>query len=396
LRQDYQNKELLILNDTPGQILECPSPGVKVINVPDRFPDLGAKIAYLIERARGDVFCRWDDDDISLPWRLRLSLWRLGARPYWRPTNYWFDDGRLCIPGTAGYCHSAGMFRRDVLRLIGGYPTNYAMEDAEDALFNVRAAKHGLDFAEDLSPDEHFYIYRWNTGSNHVSGSGCIGQAWRSRGAEQIQHGTFVIHPRWKRNYIDDVRRAASRAASTHLPASWETVPGHFDFERLYLSVLCQLPTDATVVEVGCWLGRSVIFLAQAAQQAGKRVRIYAVDNARGIAGQRLCLDDLHKNLESCGVAADVKLLVMDSADAADLFPDGSVDFVFIDAAHDYHNVRTDLQTWWPKVRPGGLLAGHDYTENHPEVLQAVDCFLHAAPYGCRSVLSSSCWQVWR
>ncbi len=49
------------------------------------------------------------------------------------------------------------------------------------------------------------------------------------------------------------------------------------------------------------------------------------------------------------------------SVQAAADFPDGHFDFVYIDAAHDFKSVMTDLTCWWPKVRPGGVLAGHDY-----------------------------------
>lgn len=40
--------------------------------------------------------------------------------------------------------------------------------------------------------------------------------------------------------------------------------------------------------------------------------------------------------------------------------PDGSLDFVFIDASHDTESVRADITAWRPKVRSGGALTGHD------------------------------------
>lgn len=51
------------------------------------------------------------------------------------------------------------------------------------------------------------------------------------------------------------------------------------------------------------------------------------------------------------------------SENAARLIPDGSLDWVYIDANHDFANVTRDLETWTPKVKAGGLIAGHDYLD---------------------------------
>jgi len=51
------------------------------------------------------------------------------------------------------------------------------------------------------------------------------------------------------------------------------------------------------------------------------------------------------------------------SAEAAPSFADGSLDFVYIDAQHHYEAVCEDLALWFPKLRPGGLFAGHDYLD---------------------------------
>jgi hypothetical protein len=51
----------------------------------------------------------------------------------------------------------------------------------------------------------------------------------------------------------------------------------------------------------------------------------------------------------------------MTSLKGANFFPDQSLDSVFIDAAHDYENVKADILAWLPKVKKGGLIGGHDY-----------------------------------
>lgn len=70
--------------------------------------------------------------------------------------------------------------------------------------------------------------------------------------------------------------------------------------------------------------------------------------------------------------------LKMLSLDAAQMFYDESLDVVYIDADHSYANVCDNLAEWWPKVRPGGLFAGHDYCDLHPGVVLAVNEFAAA------------------
>ena len=64
------------------------------------------------------------------------------------------------------------------------------------------------------------------------------------------------------------------------------------------------------------------------------------------------------------------------SEDAAELVPDGVLDFVFIDAQHDYASVKRDIQLWLPKVKKGGMISGHDYNPDPNRnygVIEAVD-----------------------
>ncbi len=54
-------------------------------------------------------------------------------------------------------------------------------------------------------------------------------------------------------------------------------------------------------------------------------------------------------------------MLRMKGEYASELFEDESLDFVYIDANHTYQGVKDDIKLWFPKVKKGGLLLGHDY-----------------------------------
>jgi hypothetical protein len=51
-----------------------------------------------------------------------------------------------------------------------------------------------------------------------------------------------------------------------------------------------------------------------------------------------------------------------------------SLDFVYIDANHDYEHCKQDIAAWYPLVKIGGYLAGHDY-DNDKGVVKAVNEF---------------------
>ena len=68
-----------------------------------------------------------------------------------------------------------------------------------------------------------------------------------------------------------------------------------------------------------------------------------------------------------------LRILRLNSLEAAKLFPDNYFDLVFIDADHRYDAVSADIKAWFPLVRIGGILSGHDYKSTHPGVIKAVD-----------------------
>lgn len=86
--------------------------------------------------------------------------------------------------------------------------------------------------------------------------------------------------------------------------------------------------------------------------------------------------------------------------EAASRIPHHTLDFVYIDARHDYESVLEDLSLWFEKVRPGGLICGHDYVDGHFDsgdfgVKRAVDEFFGGRGTPVSSTFADSPWHSW-
>ena len=70
------------------------------------------------------------------------------------------------------------------------------------------------------------------------------------------------------------------------------------------------------------------------------------------------------ETLQKLSVFEDRSVVVRkDSVEASKDFEDESLDFVYIDADHSYEGCLRDITTWYPKVRPGGVISGHDFVD---------------------------------
>ena len=73
-------------------------------------------------------------------------------------------------------------------------------------------------------------------------------------------------------------------------------------------------------------------------------------------------MDGLFEQTKALLAPFNATIIRKSSIDAAQDIPDGSLDFVHIDASHKLQNVVADLAAWEPKIRPGGIVSGHDFT----------------------------------
>ena len=75
----------------------------------------------------------------------------------------------------------------------------------------------------------------------------------------------------------------------------------------------------------------------------------------------------------------NAEIMKMTSMEAVGKIPDGSLDFVYIDALHEFDSVMMDIICWSPKVRIGGIIAGHDYFKAYQVgVMPAVNAYTRA------------------
>lgn len=187
-------------------------------------------------------------------------------------------------------------------------------------------------------------------------------------------------------------------------------VVGFNDFSDLYAAWVLGLPEDAVVVEVGSYLGASAIDWARIAQGDGRLTPLICIDTFTGGVPE----DRFQPGFESLRdhqraiLARDGSLFPefqrntepyrrwitsrrQDSLTAAASFAPGSVDAAFLDDDHETAHVSRELEAWWPTIKPGGTLAGHDW--DWPSVREAVHRF--SARVGVPiALVSSRCWSL--
>ena len=120
----------------------------------------------------------------------------------------------------------------------------------------------------------------------------------------------------------------------------------------------------AVFVEVGSWKGHSSCVIASVLKKQGGE--LYCVDHWKGSPGvfhhglETDCFQTFRNNIRECKLEKYIHPLEMDSYTASKIFKDEIADFIFIDADHRYKNILKDLKLWYPKVKKGGILCGHD------------------------------------
>ena len=139
----------------------------------------------------------------------------------------------------------------------------------------------------------------------------------------------------------------------------YEPIPGWFGYHGFYSSMVARFPSSSRFLEIGTYAGRSFAYLAVEIVNSGKDIELTGIDGFGWTPGEA-SLESFTKNMEP--VAGRYKILKGNSVELSRTFPDRYFDFVFIDANHVYESVKADILAYLPKMKSGGVLAGHDYS----------------------------------
>lgn len=169
--------------------------------------------------------------------------------------------------------------------------------------------------------------------------------------------------------------------------------PEAADFRALAILERLQDIPSPNVAEIGVFAGD----LSRRLLARRKDLRLTMVDSWAAIPDDNYTQSgDFHASLHAeeqenfyaltqrvTAFAGDrANIIRADSKTAAQAIPDNSLDLVFIDADHSYEGCRDDIMAYWPKVKAGGIISGHDYANDDfrfgPMVKRAVDEFVDA------------------
>jgi predicted O-methyltransferase YrrM len=135
--------------------------------------------------------------------------------------------------------------------------------------------------------------------------------------------------------------------------------------------------SNKTMIEIGSFVGESTVLFAQSFKE------VIAIDpflegyDDQDPTSHLFDFKNVYQTyLERTGDHKNIKTIVSTSTEVLDQLKGLKFDFVYIDGLHTYDGVKTDIVNFLPLVKTGGVIGGHDYTDQIPHLVgvkQAVD-----------------------
>jgi len=202
--------------------------------------------------------------------------------------------------------------------------------------------------------------------------------------------GDLLVCSRPKRRASPDDRVFLTLQANRWTNANWQmllsrntlpiTVNGVLgyavpaDIQTLYDSVRYVRSDHAVVVEIGSFCGLSACIFAHSLRRHGLGGQVFCVDlwdtyvemnpsakETGFFAYKSGQLRQLFDHYTKTAAATGIVPMCEDSTQAWRRFSDESIDLLFVDGDHSFEGCLRDLRNWYPKVKPNGVILGHDY-----------------------------------
>lgn len=144
---------------------------------------------------------------------------------------------------------------------------------------------------------------------------------------------------------------------TAHSVVDWTGYLTHAEVDALK-DLATGLPQGAAIVNIGAGNGTSGL----AFMEARKDLRLFTIDIQRE-SSPFGCLEGEEAVFRDAGHWGDPRHTQIhgDSKDVGRNWQHGPVDLVFVDGGHQEHEAKGDISIWLPHIKPGGLMAVHDY-----------------------------------
>lgn len=346
---DMDAVEIIVI----AQGLDVPdtNPDIKITSLPS---PIGATKAYNMgmEKASGEYVILMNDDVIIISDKMGMpkGMWlnmlldpmeadpQIGATgPFMAHCPY---SNR---PFLIGFCMC---IRKSVLDQVGHYDEVFSPGFGEDTDLCIRIQGAGYKIMQ--VPTSKISVI----GDKHCEGDFPIyhvGEAtfkdYGPRGEELLNKNRMILRERY----------------NSHLPQGWF---GDYDMAAYYL-MISAMPDGGSLLEIGCWKGRSICAVSSILKS--KDIKVWIIDTFDGSDST-----DMEKELHAEAKTTDIEQILKENLRTYEISDRVTVirgkstevniqvnfDLVFIDG--DHTKAGADIDKWYPQVNRGGQIAGHD------------------------------------
>lgn len=205
--------------------------------------------------------------------------------------------------------------------------------------------------------------------------------------AVNYYHLIKTINPQFASKWENVSWRWIDRCCTSNSIRRFMTLNGNGSMDQ-YAKLARSLPRGATCVEIGSFVGGSIVTLGLISLD--RDLNLISVESFMGNGDGKMDGGDLpqlheyQRNVKVTFPYLNIVSIPLPSNFAAKCFDDRSLDMVFIDADHSTKNVIEDISLWLPKVKPGGIIAGDDY--EWESVAKAVVSIFGESHHCCNSI----------